>query len=142
MSDAAVVIQRESNSSLLQTWTSAICSSETFVGLMKSSRNKFSNVVADVTGGRVVANKEDRIRVKMKLSIQFFCVTVRKGGCKAVKRAEMELSSRSDSLVVYDAVSSPSEDNEMQSATPSEGKMKVLSPSEANGYVERFEPKM
>jgi hypothetical protein len=35
-------------------------------------------------------------------------------------------------LVVYDAVSSPSEDNEMQSATPSEGKIEVLSPSEAN----------
>ena len=37
---------------------------------------------------------------------------------------------------VYDAVSSPSEDNEMQSATPSEGKMKVLSPSEGSINLE------
>ena len=72
MFHAVVVVQMKPNSSFLKTWTSSICSSEAFVGLMKSSRNKFSNIIANVSSSRVVADKEDRICIKVNLSVQFF----------------------------------------------------------------------
>ncbi len=46
---------------------------------------------------------------------------------------------RLKSLVVYDAVSPPLEANEMQSATPSEDDMKVMSSLEASVNVGSFE---
>ena len=45
-------------------------------------------------------------------------------------------------MVMYDAVSPPSEANEMQSATPLEDDMKVMSPLEASVNVGSFESKM
>ena len=82
---AVVVIQMKPNSSLLETRTSSICSSETFVCLMKSSRDKFSNIIANMASGRIIADEKDRIRIKVDLSVQLFCVAVRKGRCETMK---------------------------------------------------------
>ena len=50
------------------------------------------NFRMSLTGGWVVADKEDRIHVKVNLSIQFFCVAVRKRRCETMKRAERTLN--------------------------------------------------
>ncbi len=89
---AVVIVQMKPNSSFLQTWTSSICSSEASVGLMKSSRNIFLNIITNVASGQVVADKEDRICVKVNLSIQFSRVAIREGRCETVKRTERILN--------------------------------------------------
>jgi hypothetical protein len=89
MFHSVVIVQMKPNSSSLQTWTNPTRSSEAFVGLMKSSRNKFSNIIANVSSSRVVADKEDQICINVNLSVQLFRVAIRKGRCETMKRTKI-----------------------------------------------------
>jgi hypothetical protein len=59
-----------------------------FICLIKRSWNKSLNIIANMASSEIVTYKENRVRIKMNLSLELFSINICEQSGKAMKRVQ------------------------------------------------------